>query len=57
MRYAGAAELKVHRWKINEGDYNLAINVFIQPKIRWAAGNTEVFKSAGTDETVLALLQ
>jgi hypothetical protein len=42
---------------MNRGDWNQAINVINQSKIRWTLGTFKPFKSAGTDEIVPALLQ
>lgn len=43
--------------KMNRGDWNLNRRVINQSKVKWAISMFKPFKSAGTDEIVLALLQ
>jgi hypothetical protein len=53
----GQQNLGICKCITNRGDWNLAKHVINQSKIKWTLGTFKPFKSVGSDEIVLALLQ
>jgi hypothetical protein len=53
----GQQSLDISKCIMNKGKWNMARNLTNQSKCRWALSTFKPFKSAGTGETVPALLQ